>query len=273
MRLRALKCKYCFPDIVKGELTATCITQRFEYQFSLRWETSSLERNLFQGASASVASWVWCDLALEGRGIVLTLWLCPVWQFDAKVATGRVDILWVWGWLPVLVRRTDQNSTGQFSTFTFLWWRGEQAIYWDLFPFFLPSLCSVLPAGSSCSLGLVKLGVLLQKWNWTTTFWPEICLKIELRITRDCTPPLLGGSSSAAKVWGSQVSDGSCLPDTSGCNSGASRAESHARSCNNSYPLRVGGKRTWNSGACTSHTWFSAPNFGPHASLGVLHEN
>lgn len=36
------------------------------------------------------------------------------WHFDAKMATGRVDILWVWGWLPVLV---------QHSAFTFLWWR------------------------------------------------------------------------------------------------------------------------------------------------------
>lgn len=35
--------------------------------------------------------------------------------FDAKMATGRVVILWVWGWLPVLA---------QHSAFTFLWWRG-----------------------------------------------------------------------------------------------------------------------------------------------------
>lgn len=114
MRLQAPKCKYSFPDIEKGELTATCITQRFEYQ---RWETSSLERNLFQGASNSLASWVWSDLALEGGGMEMTLWLCPVTDTDAKMAMGRVDILCIWGWLPVLV---------QHSVFTFLWWEGSK---------------------------------------------------------------------------------------------------------------------------------------------------
>lgn len=69
---------------------------------------------------------------------------------------------------------------------------------WAQFPIFLLRVCSVLPAGSCFSLRRLKLRVLLQKWDGTTTFWSEISLKTELHVARDCAPPPLGGSSSAA---------------------------------------------------------------------------
>ena len=114
------------------------------------------------------------------------------------------------------------------------------------FLFFFQTVCSVLSAFSSCPLGLAKQRVLLHKRNGTTTFWSEICLKTQAPSHRRIA--LLLRSEEARLqhrgLTASQVVDESCLPDTSWCNSGTSRPESQARSCNNSYPLRVSRKRT-----------------------------
>lgn len=132
--------------------------------------------------------------------------------------------------------------------------------------FFFQMVCSVPSAFSSCPLGLAKRWVPLHKRNGTTTFWSEICLKTQAPSHRRIAL-LLHSEEARLQHWGltaSQVVDESYLPDTSWCNSGTSRPESQARSCNNSYPLWVGRKRTWNSGAplaCTSHAPFSGPNF------------
>lgn len=70
MRLQALKCKCCFPHVIKEELTSTYIIQGAEYQFYLRWDKKLAARKKKSIPKSvnlwSLSSMVWSFLTGQG---------------------------------------------------------------------------------------------------------------------------------------------------------------------------------------------------------------
>lgn len=149
MRLRALKCKYCFPYVIKEELTTTCITQGTNINFI--WDEM---RNLQLGKKKICSKEHQSPQPLQ-QGLILRckgegsrwardcVWSLEPGLFDAKMDTGRAVTLWLWGWQPVRV---------QHSACIFLWRRGKRARCWAPTPFFSSKWFAQCPLLSAAAL-------------------------------------------------------------------------------------------------------------------------
>lgn len=175
MRLQALKCKCCFPHVIKEELTSAYIIQGAEYQFYLRWDkklAARKKKNLFQRVSICEASPAGSDPSLQGRGMCMALQLYAVtvvWTVWRKNGQSRDVILWLWSRQPVLFWH---------SARVFLHQRGKQERCWGPFPFSLPrGLLRALFFWQMPSKACNKL--LLHKCNGKTTLFSEMCLKTQ----------------------------------------------------------------------------------------------